>query len=314
MRFCVTTILLCCLFLVAVPPRVGAEPAAIAWSESPGTSQSRSWVGVWLGDTIDGGVEVVALAPGGPCHQAGVRVGDILLQANNIELTDQGKLRRVLEQLGPGESLRLIVLRGGKPVESVVKTAERPQSGAPMPRRLAPVPAAEPSPRYRRYAYQVESGLPSELLGLRLALVTPALRRHYGAPDDAGVLVTGVDSGKLAAMAGVEVGDVLIALDERSIVRPEQLESTLLTWNWNRPLRASLVRARGPREVVLVAGVRPPTGAAGSSLESQVAAARSAWQRSQRNLEARKIQLEIDQLQRRIEQLKGRLVQLEREP
>jgi membrane-associated protease RseP (regulator of RpoE activity) len=50
-------------------------------------------------------------------------------------------------------------------------------------------------------------------LGVHLLEITPALREHFGAPRDAGVLVAEVEPGSPAAKAGLQVGDVLTRVD-----------------------------------------------------------------------------------------------------
>ena len=279
---------------------------AVAGAEAPAppapAGQERGWLGVWLGDSIDGGIEVVAVVPGGPAHQSGVRVGDVLLQAEEIDLTEQGKLRGILTATAPGESIRLVVLRGGRPLETVVTTGLR---------LVAPsAPAAPSAPRavagrFPRPFAGVESIVSTGVLGVRLTDVTPQLREHYGAPADSGVLVTGVDAGKLAAVAGIEVGDVLVSLDDRRVVRADQLESALLTWNGIRPLKATVVRRREVNELVLVAALR--TSSADSAVLGEFDAARARWQESQREAERKRLELEIRQLERRLENLRHRL-------
>jgi len=265
-----------------------------------------------LGDSVDGGVEVIALVPGGPCQQAGVRVGDILLEANEVDLAEQGKLRGVLTATLPGDPVRLILLRQGRPVETLVTAGRRPATSVTVRRGSGIAVPTAMAPRFPGAG--LESGLPGDVLGLRLTGVTPQLRRHYGAPADAGVLVTALDPDKLAAAAGVEVGDVLVTLDGRKIVRTEQFESTLLTWKWNRPLRAGMVRDRERREVVLVSAARTPDGAGDARLRDDLDAARRARQIGRRELDASRLELEIRQLERRLEALRSRLELLRREP
>jgi len=50
-------------------------------------------------------------------------------------------------------------------------------------------------------------------IGVSLMEITPELRVHYGAPKDAGVLVSDVQADTPAAKAGLEVGDVITAVD-----------------------------------------------------------------------------------------------------
>ena len=54
-------------------------------------------------------------------------------------------------------------------------------------------------------------------LGVDLLELTPELRRHFGAGDGAGVLVAHVESGSPAAAAGLQVGDVLVSIDDKPV-------------------------------------------------------------------------------------------------
>jgi membrane-associated protease RseP (regulator of RpoE activity) len=54
-------------------------------------------------------------------------------------------------------------------------------------------------------------------LGVELTDLTPELRVHFGAPEDAGVMIARVVAGSPADRAGLKVGDVLTALDGQSV-------------------------------------------------------------------------------------------------
>jgi hypothetical protein len=54
-------------------------------------------------------------------------------------------------------------------------------------------------------------------LGVGLVDLTPELRTHFGAPDDAGVMVSSVEDGSPADKAGFKVGDILTSLDGKDI-------------------------------------------------------------------------------------------------
>jgi hypothetical protein len=68
------------------------------------------------------------------------------------------------------------------------------------------------------------AGLPGEnfewrgtILGVAFVPLTPELRQHFGAPEDAGVLVSKVVSDSAAQAAGVEVGDIITKVDGEAI-------------------------------------------------------------------------------------------------
>lgn len=54
---------------------------------------------------------------------------------------------------------------------------------------------------------------PRRYIGVQLIELTPELRRHFGLPDDRGVMVSKVIADTPAAQAGIAVGDVLVAAD-----------------------------------------------------------------------------------------------------
>lgn len=54
---------------------------------------------------------------------------------------------------------------------------------------------------------------PSGYIGVALVDLTPELRRHFGAGEEAGVMISRVEEPSPAAKAGVRVGDILLAVD-----------------------------------------------------------------------------------------------------
>jgi hypothetical protein len=50
-------------------------------------------------------------------------------------------------------------------------------------------------------------------LGVELVELTPALRQHFGAPKEAGVMVGAVEDGSPAAKAGLKLADIVTAVD-----------------------------------------------------------------------------------------------------
>lgn len=54
-------------------------------------------------------------------------------------------------------------------------------------------------------------------LGVGLTELTPELRAHFGAPENAGVMVSRVEPGSPAEKAGVKVGDILTSVDGKEV-------------------------------------------------------------------------------------------------
>ncbi len=60
-------------------------------------------------------------------------------------------------------------------------------------------------------------------IGVQVTPMTPELRAHFGAPDDVGVLVSRVEEGGPAEAAGIQVGDILSAVDGEAVASARQL-------------------------------------------------------------------------------------------
>ncbi len=243
-------------------------------------------MGVFLDQAVDGGVRVIAVVPGGPAELADLRPGDILIQASEASLTRVEELTRVLDGMRPGNPLELKLLRSGEAVQLVLGLAQRPAR-----RTLVPVPRPP----------AVQSGC--KAYGLRLSDATPDLRRHYGAPGQIGVLVTGIDPRRPAANDGFQVGDVLVRLGEVPVRRVSDVERLLhMRGAQDEALEASLIRASAPALLRLNVAHAPaadsvsygdPRGAPGES------GSRAQFERA--------LQLEIERLRARIEELKHEL-------
>jgi membrane-associated protease RseP (regulator of RpoE activity) len=72
-------------------------------------------------------------------------------------------------------------------------------------------------------------GLPGTFLGVGLTETTPELNEHLGAPRQAGVLVSRIESESPAADAGLKVGDIISAIDGEAIESPQELRHAITT-------------------------------------------------------------------------------------
>lgn len=82
-------------------------------------------------------------------------------------------------------------------------------------------PALQAQERNHTRAFVWKGSVERGYLGLQVVGMTPELRRHFGAPEDAGVLVARVQEGSPAEGAGILVGDIVAAVDG------ERIESAL---------------------------------------------------------------------------------------
>lgn len=86
-------------------------------------------------------------------------------------------------------------------------------------------------------------------LGAALTELTPELRGHFGAPEDAGVLVARVEEESPAAAAGLAVGDVVTAIDGEPVATSFDLRRRVRAFEAGQ--RTTLEVVRGGRVLAL---------------------------------------------------------------
>ncbi|MCP3979869.1 MAG: PDZ domain-containing protein [bacterium] len=275
------------------PPAPAPLPSAVDASRS-----NQAWLGLWLSDAVDGGVEVIALVPRGPAQAGGIRVGDVIVEIDGKVVPNENGLGRVLARSAPGDAVKALVVRSGGQVETVVRLGAKRAPAAPKP-LLAPSPPrapADPAALGLRFSRSLET------FGATIAEMTPALRRHYGGDARAGVLVTRIDPQRPAGLLGMKVGDMLVRVGDNEVRDRSSLRAALLVVNPREPLRARVVRDGAGQDLSL----EPAESAAQAGL----AHARGF---SVEGARRRRLESELERLERRVEELKRELQRLDSE-
>ena len=76
-------------------------------------SERRGELGVWMGESGGPGVRILRVTSGSAAAQAGLRVGDVILQVNGRGATSPPDTARLIRQVGVGETVNLTVWRDG---------------------------------------------------------------------------------------------------------------------------------------------------------------------------------------------------------
>lgn len=72
----------------------------------------RGWIGLMVENGPDGTLRVSNVFPGGPGAFAGVRQGDVLIQAGEGKAQSEEQIAKAIEGLKPGEDVTIVVKRG----------------------------------------------------------------------------------------------------------------------------------------------------------------------------------------------------------
>ncbi|MFQ5957373.1 MAG: PDZ domain-containing protein, partial [Candidatus Brocadiales bacterium] len=159
---------------------------------------------VWLGTNVEElpraqqGVMITEVEEGSPADTAGLREGDIVLEVDGRMIVDVLEFEKYLLKKEAGDSLEVLVDRGGRQKDFSLQLSK------------VPVPSAEE--------------LAWERLGIGIQELTPDIAEGLGLWwVKGGILITDVESAGPAAEAGLESGYVIISLGEYKILNHEQL-------------------------------------------------------------------------------------------
>jgi C-terminal processing protease CtpA/Prc len=89
-----------------------------------------------------------------------------------------------------------------------------------------------------------------------LTELTPELREFFGAPKDAGVLVSSVSENGPAAKAGMRVGDVITAVNGKPTAGYRDLREAIKDNHAGDNVRLEIIRGKGRQTIVATAEER----------------------------------------------------------
>jgi serine protease Do len=173
------------------------------------------WVGLRGRTVTSGGDEgkprgfrVRSVAPESPAAHAGIRAGDLVVSVDGLPIDSEDVWQTALSTKGPGRPMRVVVRTGTGADRSVTLQGEKPPAG----------------------------------LGLRV------LREQLGMTvrqTRSGLQITVADRAGLAAKAGLETGDVLLALNNSRVKDTEDVDRVIQR-DYNRStLWLAVGRGRG---------------------------------------------------------------------
>ena len=88
-------------------------------------------------------------------------------------------------------------------------------------------------------------------LGVRSIEMTPELRQHFGAPRDAGVMVGSVEPESPAAKAGIQVADILTAVDGEEVGSTRALSRSVRRHKDGDTVKVDLLRDRSKKTLAV---------------------------------------------------------------
>ena len=187
-------------------------------------AQDSSWLGVGISDGADQGVRVESVDADSPAGQAGVLDGDVIVAFDGQRVIGARQLTRLVRETPVGRVVEVTVLRDGREQALQLTTGVQPESDDfrfVIPDDLPDLSGL--GERIRDAIPRIYVVSSASRLGLSVNSMSDQLREYFGAESDQGVLVSSVEDGSPAAEAGLRAGDVVVAIDGRTVDAPADL-------------------------------------------------------------------------------------------
>lgn len=168
---------------------------------------SRGWIGVTIQDVDENtakalglpnaaGALIGSVMPDEPAAKGGMKDGDVVLEVNGKKIDDSSALLRAIATEAPGSKVNMVVWRDGERKNVTVQLGERNLKGG-------------------KTGNTMDQSAPS--LGLSVRPLTKEESRAANLKPGTGLLVVGVEPGKLAAEAELREGDIILSANLKPI-------------------------------------------------------------------------------------------------
>jgi S1-C subfamily serine protease len=177
---------------------------------------------------------------------------DVLFKYNGQEICDTRQFIQLVQHTAIGSLAELDIVRQGSPMRlGALIESRRPR---PARGRLAFSLSGSFNPQAVGLVSGTKRIIPQPMVGLDTLVLTPELASALQIPKQSGLLVVDVAKRMPADLAGVLVGDLIVAMDGQPITDAPSFASHLQTRDWGAQMELRVLR----RGVELPITIRMP--------------------------------------------------------
>jgi serine protease Do len=154
------------------------------------------------------GILVARVNEGGPADKAGLQAGDVITAINKQPVKDGSDVTNAIGLMSPGSNATITVIRNGKSRDLVAKIAEFPSEDTASVKSKG-------------------SSKEDSVLGLTVQKLGPEAREKNNLDSKQGLLVVDVAENSEAERVGIQPGDLIIAVNGKSVVESASLKTAV---------------------------------------------------------------------------------------
>ncbi len=230
-----------------------------------------AWIGVRLQELSDDlrsamdidrhvqGALVSDVLDDSPAEKAGLADGDVIVEVAGRRTVDLEAVTAAVRELEPGEKALIVIHRDGQsrgldivPLdrEKRLQWVEQESGGDRKMRRLEILKEGEKRDQARKLRFLRQAQEQGGFLGVQ-SMELGQLAGYFGVAKGEGVLVTEVVGDGPAEEAGLQAGDVILALGDEAVGDPEDLRKAVRGREPGEAVAVRILR-RGERSTVTV--------------------------------------------------------------
>jgi S1-C subfamily serine protease len=189
------------------------------------------------------GAEITLVDHDAPAGKAGLREHDVILQMNGQAIEGRDQIRRMLHESPPGKSITLLISRDGQQLTLTTQLTTQEEVERQALQHLT-VPDAQPSNTAADPGYTTSSSpaphagnsfigtllMNPSYTGAMLEKMSTQQAAYFGVTSGEGLLVRTVVPNSPAAIAGMQVCDVIVRANDRPVAT---------TGDWAKALKNS---------------------------------------------------------------------------
>lgn len=211
---------------------------------------------------VEHGAIVNEVVDDSPADDAGLRDGDVIVAIDGSKIHDTDDLLDLIDDSDPGDEIVLTIDRDGKQKQiSVELGKERGRKSHGGWGRLfghggshrVPAPPALPDVPE---VYSLSFGGSRSFLGVSLTDLSDQLGDFFGVEDGRGALITEVEDDSPADEAGLEAGDVIVAIGDEEVDDYDDVVEIIAETEEGDKIIVALIRDRKELDVEVEVGER----------------------------------------------------------
>lgn len=186
-------------------------------------NSNKAFLGVYTEGNTDSGVSVLDVVEGSPAEMVGLQKGDVVLMVDDEEITNPEHLTKIISAKAPGDEVILTILREGNSLKQAVVLDKRKSNIQEIRERDIFKRRGQPSLSEQKiYEHKGQWPFSKDKKSSKKSLLGVTVREM---DNYEGLKVLDVEADSPAAIAGIQIDDVIVKFDKKKVESPAHLKS-----------------------------------------------------------------------------------------